>query len=98
MHSDMSKVAYVPFVRLMMNIDDREMVERMSKGDDSDIATDPILFFGGYNGVVPETLVGSTRPFIGCISDVTVNNKYVFSRQCCTMIDLLLISVHAYLV
>lgn len=59
----------------MMNIDDRDIVSKMSKGDDSEITTDPILYFGGYDGVVPENLVGSSSPFIGCISDVTVNNK-----------------------
>ncbi|XP_063440155.1 laminin-like protein epi-1 isoform X2 [Mytilus trossulus] len=63
--------------KLMMNIDDREMVNRMSKGDDSSVTTNPVLYFGGFDGILPDALVGSTSPFVGCISDVTVNNKFL---------------------
>ena len=59
----------------MMNIDDREMVNKTSKGDDSVVTTEQMLYFGGYDGATPDTLVGSVRPFIGCIADVTVNGK-----------------------
>lgn len=59
----------------MMNIDDREMVNKTSKGDDSVVTTEQMLYFGGYDGAAPDNLVGSVRPFIGCIADVTVNGK-----------------------
>ena len=63
--------------KLMMNIDDREMVNKTSKGDDSVVTTEQMLYFGGYDGAAPDTLVGSVRPFIGCIADVTVNGKFL---------------------
>ncbi|XP_021350179.1 laminin subunit alpha-like isoform X1 [Mizuhopecten yessoensis] len=62
--------------KLMMNIDDKEIIENPTQSLEEEIITQRPIFFGGTDFSVPESSVGATAPFFGCISDITINGKF----------------------
>ena len=59
--------------RLMMNIDDQEILNK--NGNAINVVTERPIYLGGTDFTVEPNLVGASQPFGGCISDVTVNGK-----------------------
>ena len=58
--------------RLMMNIDDQEMVNKTGRSGTS-VFTERPLYIGGTDFTMSDNLVSSTARFTGCVSDFTVN-------------------------
>ncbi|KAJ8306103.1 hypothetical protein KUTeg_016648 [Tegillarca granosa] len=63
--------------KLMMNIDDQEMVNKTARTFADNVVTERPLYFGATDFTVAENLVGSTQPFFGCMSDVTINGRFL---------------------
>lgn len=62
--------------RLMMNIDDQEMVNKMGRsGADVHVFTERPLYIGGTDFTMSDRLVASTARFSGCMSDFTINGE-----------------------
>ena len=70
-----SKGSSVSTNRLMMNIDDYEMIQGSGEGTKNSLETNTPLFFGYADMPPPANLVGSSEPLDGCIGDVTVNGE-----------------------
>lgn len=60
--------------RLVMNIDDQEMVNKMGRSG-ADVLTERPLYIGGTDFSMSDRLVSSTARFSGCMSDFTINGE-----------------------
>lgn len=60
--------------RLMINIDDQEMVNKMGRSG-ADVFTERPLYIGGTDFTMSDRLVASTARFSGCMSDFTINGE-----------------------
>lgn len=62
--------------KLMMNIDDQEMVNKMGRSG-ADVFTERPLYIGGTDFTMSDRLVASTARFSGCMSDFTINGDFL---------------------
>ncbi|XP_022314761.2 laminin subunit alpha-like [Crassostrea virginica] len=62
--------------KLVMNIDDQEMVEKMGRSG-ADVLTERPLYIGGTDFTMSDRLVSSTARFSGCMSDFTINGDFL---------------------
>ncbi|XP_041356694.1 laminin subunit alpha-like [Gigantopelta aegis] len=65
--------------KLTMNIDDQEMIDSTTENQVDNLMTTTPLYFGGVppTYTITETGVPTTLRTVGCIGDVTVNDRFI---------------------
>ncbi|XP_061192514.1 laminin subunit alpha-like [Saccostrea echinata] len=62
--------------KLMMNIDDQEMLNKTGRSGTA-VLTERPLYIGGTDFTMSDSLVSSTARFSGCVSDFTINGVFL---------------------